>query len=132
MINSVILVGNLSQDPELRFFPDGTPICTFTLACNRSFNSDQVDWLDCEVTGGQAEPCHKYLQKGSMVGVRGYIRVDKRKRSDGTTRKYFKIRAEHVKFLLTRRDGYDAPADDGPPEDWEEPENDDSMLDLPF
>jgi single-strand DNA-binding protein len=79
MFNRVILIGNLTKDPEVRYTPGGTPVATVHIAVNSKFKSGD-DWkeetlfIDAVVFGKQAESCGQYLSKGRSVLVEGRLR----------------------------------------------------------
>ena len=76
-MNKVVLIGNLTKDPELSTTTSGISVCRFTLAVSRRFVSAngerETDFINIVVWRGQAENCHKYLKKGSKCGVVGAI-----------------------------------------------------------
>lgn len=106
MYNKVILIGNLTKDPELRYTPQGTPVASFRLAVNYRYKqADEVKqettFIDNVVFGKQAESCSKYLNKGSSVLVEG--RLQERKwESNGQQRSKFEVIAQSVRFLSKR------------------------------
>lgn len=107
-MNNVVLVGRLTQDPELRYVAGtGTPVCTFTLAVNREFvdrNGQRgTDFIDIQVWNGQAESTANYVKKGNMVSVNGSIRVESYTDNNGIRRRSFRINANRVEFLITDR-----------------------------
>ena len=81
-MNSLILVGRLTKDPELRYIPGaGTAVATFTIAVDRDFvkrdGTKDTDFIPCEVMGKPAEYIASYGVKGSLVEAHGYMRVDR-------------------------------------------------------
>lgn len=114
MYNKVILIGNLTKDPELRYTPQGTPVASFRLAVNYRYKQSDEDkketmFIDNVVFGKQAESCSKYLSKGSSVLVEG--RLQERKwESNGQQKSKFEVVAQSVRFL-SRRGGQSAEAD---------------------
>jgi single-strand DNA-binding protein len=106
MYNKIILIGNLTKDPELRYTPQGTPVASFRLAVNYRYKqADEVKqettFIDNVVFGKQAESCSKYLNKGSSVLVEG--RLQERKwESNGQQRSKFEVIAQSVRFLSKR------------------------------
>ena len=108
-MNKVILIGNLTKDPELATTNSGISVCRFTLAVTRNFaNSEgerEADFLDIIVWRGQAENCHKYLRKGSKCAVVGSIQKRSYDAQDGTKRYVTEIIAESVEFLNSRNSG---------------------------
>ncbi|MGQ9569718.1 MAG: single-stranded DNA-binding protein [Thermodesulfovibrionales bacterium] len=110
MYNKVILIGNLTKDPELRYTPQGTPVASFRLAVNYKYkqsgsSGDDVKqetmFIDNVVFGKQAESCSKYLNKGSSVLVEGRLQ-ERRWESNGQQRSKFEVIAQSVKFLSRR------------------------------
>lgn len=104
-INTVILGGNLTRDPEVRYTPQGTPVATFGLAVNRAYKTkdgeqkEEVCFIEIETWGRQAEICEQYLRKGRPVLVEGNLKYDTWESNDGQKRSRHKIRANRVQFL---------------------------------
>ncbi len=135
-MNKVILIGNLTRDPELSTTNSGVSVCRFSIAVQRKFanadNGPQADFFNIVVWRGQAENCHKFLKKGSKCCVIGRIQNSSYEASDGTKRYTTDIVADEIEFLGSRAssDGSDAPSKPSQPETAElEPIDDDS---LPF
>lgn len=103
-LNKVLLVGNLTRDPESRFLPSGAQVCKLGLASNRRFSKkdgekgEETLFVDVEVWGRQAETCAQYLQRGSMVLVEGRLRLDQYQAQDGSNRRQHVVVAERVQF----------------------------------
>jgi len=99
----VILIGNLTRDPELRYTPDGTPVASFTLAVNRPFTNQQgereTDFIPIVIWRKQAERCSEYLAKGSQVAVEGRLQIRSYEDKDGIRRKVAEVIAWRVEFL---------------------------------
>lgn len=111
-LNKVFLIGNLTQDPELRRLPTGTAVATLRMAVNESFQTkggerqERTLYVDVDVWDRQAETCQQYLQKGAPAFVEGRLQMDQwTDKESGQTRSRMKIRAERVQFLNSRRDG---------------------------
>ena len=109
-INRVVLVGNLTKDPELRHTGGGTPVCSLRIAVNGRRRDESGQWADkpnyfsVSVFGNQAESCAQYLAKGRPVAIDG--RLDWREwEKDGVKREAVEIIAESVQFLGSRGDG---------------------------
>lgn len=104
-MNNVILIGRLTRDPELRYIPGtGTPVATFSIAIDREFSKEgkkETDFINIEVWNKAAENCANYTSKGSLVCIRGSIRVESWDK-DGERRIATKVRAERVQFLDTK------------------------------
>jgi single-strand DNA-binding protein len=112
-LNKVLLIGNLTQDPELRRIPSGTAVATLRLAVNESYqgkSGERVErtlFLDVDVWDRQAETCQQYLTKGAPVLIEGRLQLDTwDDKETGQKRSRLKVRAERVQFLSgPRRDG---------------------------
>ncbi len=104
MINLFFGIGNLTRDPDLRYTPQGTPVCKFSIAINRKFNDkDETTFLNIVTWSKLAENCAKYLNKGSKVAVVGEIRMNEWEAKDGGKRKDYEINANQVQFLSTKK-----------------------------
>lgn len=105
MINSCTIVGRLTRDPELRYLPDGTPNCQFTLAVNRPFKQNgeqQADFISVVVWRKQAENAANYLNKGSLTGIVGRIQTRNYQNNEGKTVYVTEVVADSVQFLEPR------------------------------
>lgn len=104
-LNRVILIGNLTRDPELRFTPTGSPVAGFGLAVNRVYTNKQgekvenVDFFNIVVWAKLAELCAEYIHKGSPVAVEGRLQSRSWETEDGQKRSTVEIVAENVQFL---------------------------------
>lgn len=106
MYNKVILIGNLTKDPELRYTPQGTPVASFRIAVNSRYKqADEIKqetlFIDTVVFGRQADSCSQYLSKGSSVLVDGRLQ-ERRWESEGQQRSKFEVVAQSVRFLSKR------------------------------
>jgi len=99
MLNRVILIGRLTRDPELRYTPNGTAVCSFSLAVNRKFNKEETDFIDIVVWRGLAENCANYLGKGRLVAVEGRLQIRSFETQDGQKRRVAEVVADDVRFL---------------------------------
>jgi len=103
-LNRVLLIGNLTKDPELRYTPSGTPVANLRLAVNSIFKdqSGQRKEETCFVTvvvwSRQAEICNQYLKKGRSVFIEGRL-VFRSWEAEGKTRSIMEVRADRVQFL---------------------------------
>ena len=104
-LNKVMLIGNLTKDPELRYTPNGTAVTNLRLAVNRKFKdrSGELKEDTCFVTvtawDKQAEICNQYLQKGRAVFVEGILQSRSWETNDGQKRSTIDVRAERIQFL---------------------------------
>ncbi len=99
MLNRVILIGRLTQDPELRYTQNGTAVASFTVAVNRKFKRDEADFIPIVVWNKPAENCANYLGKGRLVAVEGRLQIRSYETQDGQRRRVSEVVAEEVKFL---------------------------------
>jgi single-strand DNA-binding protein len=110
-INRVILIGNLTRDPELRHTPSGTAVCSLRLAVNTRRKDASGQWtekpnyFDVTVWGQQGENCAQYLAKGRPVGVDGRLEWREWDAPDGGKRQAVEIIADSVQFLGAREGG---------------------------
>ncbi len=86
-MNSVVLVGRLTKDPELRYIPNsGTPVATFTIAIDRDYKkkdgTKETDFIPIEIIGKAAEFCANHITKGRLVAIQGNLRVDRYQTQD--------------------------------------------------
>ncbi len=103
-MNKVILIGNLTKDPELSTTTGGISFCRFTLAVSKRFSGEDktADFINIVVWRAQAENCSKYLKKGSKAAIVGSIQTRSYDSQDGSKRYVTEVVAEEVEFLSTR------------------------------
>jgi single-strand DNA-binding protein len=115
MFQQITIVGNLGNDPEMRYAPSGDAVTSFSLAVSRKWKDNSGEakektvWFRISVWGNQAEPCSQYLAKGRQVMVLGEIEeprvfTDK----SGTARASLEVKAQQVKFLGQKGDSTEA------------------------
>lgn len=103
--NQVTLIGNLTKDPELRYIPSGSAVCSFGLAVNRAYTNadgekqEDVTFIDIVCWNKLAEACSQYLQKGSPVFVEGRLQQKFWETEDGSKRHKHEVVARTVQFL---------------------------------
>jgi len=115
MYHTIIIVGNLGRDPEMRYTPSGQAVTNFSVAANRQYTgSDGVPvketiWFRVSTWGKQAEICNQYLKKGQKVLIEGRLVPDAAtggpriwNRQDGTPAAQFEVSASTVRFLSVR------------------------------
>lgn len=143
--NRVILVGNLTRDPELRYIPSGTAVCEVGLAVNNRRKNDKGEWVEettfVDVTFWQrtAEVVSEYLSKGSPILVEGRLKLDTWESQDGKKQSKLRVVGETMQMLASRTGGGEGggaprsgggarparqqapPADAPPPDDFGEP-----------
>lgn len=135
-MNKVILIGNLTKDPELSTTNSGINYCRFTLAIPKRFASNgerDAEFVNIVVWRVQADNCHKYLKKGSKACIVGSLQTRSYDAQDGSKRYVTEVVAEEVEFLSTKNSdsNYSGSTDSSPaPSSGDlEPIEDDS---LPF
>jgi single-strand DNA-binding protein len=111
-INRVVLVGNLTRDPEMKHLPSGTALCSLRIAVNTRRKDESGQWtdkpnyFDVSVWGAQGESCAQYLAKGRPVAIDGRLEWREWEASDGSgKRQAVEIVADNVQFLGSRGDG---------------------------
>jgi len=111
-INRVVLVGNLTRDPEMKHLPSGTALCSLRIAVNTRRKDESGQWtdkpnyFDVSVWGAQGESCAQYLAKGRPVAIDGRLEWREWEATDGSgKRQAVEIVADNVQFLGSRGDG---------------------------
>ena len=118
MYHTIIIVGNVGKDPEMRYTPSGQAVTSFSVATNRQYttgNGEQVKetiWFRVTTWGKQAEICNQYVKKGSKVLIEGRLTPDKATggpriwtKQDGSAGASFEVTAQTVRFLSSRGEG---------------------------
>lgn len=109
MLNTVILMGRLTYDPELRTTPTGTSVVRFQIAIDRRFQKQgeerKADFIDVTAWRQTAEFVSKYFHKGSMIAVEGSIQTDNYTDKDGSKRKSVQVVANNVSFCGSKAEG---------------------------
>jgi single-strand DNA-binding protein len=116
-LNKVILIGNLTRDPEVRYTPKGAAVCDVSIAVNRKWrdeatgeSKEEVTFVDITVWGKQAENVGQYLRKGSSACFEGRLQQESwEDKQTGQKRNKLKVVAESVQFIGSKREGGDAP-----------------------
>lgn len=118
--NRIVLIGNLTRDPEYKQLPSGQAVSRLGLATNRQYRNKQsgamvqeVCFIDIDVFGPQAESCRQYLQKGRSVLIEGRLKFDTWESAEGQTRSKHSIVADRVVFLSSNGDA----SDEGQPQE---------------
>ncbi len=106
MINNVVLLGRVANDPEMRYTPQGTPVTKFRMAVDRGRKdpngNDQTDWLDIVCFQKTAELVAQYFDKGAMIGVEGRVQSRTWEGQDGQKRYAVEIIANRVSFVESK------------------------------
>jgi len=121
MYNRIILIGNLTKDPELRYTPQGTPVASFRIAVNTRYKQSDESredtlFIDIVTFGKQAETCSQYLNKGKSVLVEGRLQ-ERRWESEGQQKSKVEVIAQTVRFLSRKGtgEGHGVPDSETPP-----------------
>lgn len=105
MINSVILVGRVGQDPEMKYFESGKVKTKFSVAVNRwQKDGEKTDWFNVELWDKQAETAGEYVKKGSLIAIDGRFDISKWTDNDGNKKEFTLIRANNFKLLGGKKD----------------------------
>lgn len=109
--NKVILLGNLTRDPELRYLPSNTAVCDFGLAINRRYRDrdgnqrEETCFVDISAFGRQAETLNQYMAKGRPLLVEGRLKFDSWTGQDGQKRSKLSVVVDNFQFVGGREDG---------------------------
>lgn len=121
-INRVIVLGNLTRDPELKAMPSGNSVCSLRIAVNESTKDpntgdwrDRPNYFDVDVFGSQGENCARWLKKGRQVAIEGRLRWREWETPDGQKRSAVSIVAGNVQFVGPREGGLGGGPDGGIP-----------------
>ena len=113
--NRVILMGNLTRDPELKYLPNGSSVANFGIAMNDVYIDRQTGekketpcFVDVAAWGRQAEVVNEYLSKGSPIFLEGTLKFDSWEADDGTKRNKLSVTAFRIQLIGGRRDGDEA------------------------
>ena len=100
MINSVVIVGNVGQNPEVKYFDSGKVRTVLSIAVNRgSKDAPKTDWFRIELWDRNAEIAGEYVKKGSLIAIDGKLLQNKWKDQSGTAREYYFVRANNIRLL---------------------------------
>jgi single-strand DNA-binding protein len=139
--NKIIVVGNLGRDPELRYTPQGTPVCSFTMATNEKRKDrtgemqDATTWFRVTLWGRQAETASQYLTKGRPVYIEGRLRLEEWTDRDNKQRFTLEVHATDMQFIGGGRgdEAAQTPTQrSAAPPEMGQPENDLADDDIPF
>ena len=119
-MNSIIITGRLTRDPESKTTGNGIEYCNFTVACDRAFkNKDgqrETDFLNCVSWRQQSAFVCKYFHKGDAILVRGSLETRKYEDSDGKKQTFYDIKADQVEFFSAKKSDGSGRSDSPPPE----------------
>jgi single-strand DNA-binding protein len=127
MFQTIIIVGNVGRDPEMRYTPSGQAVTSFSVATNRQYTNNSGEtiketiWFRISAWGKTGETCNQYLKKGSKVLIEGRLTADPATGGprvwtgqDGSTRASFEVSAQTVRFLSTRSEAESGGAGSAP------------------
>lgn len=110
-MNKVILIGNLTKDPELTTTTSGVSVARFTIAVSRRYTNSEgereTDFLNVVAWRGLADTCHKFLRKGSKTAIVGSVQTRSYDAQDGTKRYLTEVVADEVEFVGARPQSFD-------------------------
>ncbi len=109
-LNKVLLIGNLTRDPEVRMLPSGNPVCSFGLAVSRNFkdaegnNRDETAFVDCECFGRKGEAISRFFTKGRPIFVEGRLKLDQWESQTGEKRSKLRVVVDNFEFVDSKQD----------------------------
>ena len=137
-VNHCIILGNLGQDPTLRYLPSGEAVATFSVATTEQWKDKQggkqerTDWHRVEFIGRTAEVCGEYLKKGAPVYIEGRIQYDKWTDKEGVEKTMTKIRGDRMQMLGGKSEGSSEPKREESPSAPRKAKLDDFDSEIPF
>ena len=116
-LNKVLLIGNLTRDPEVRVMTNGRPVCNFGLALNRSYKDsegnrkEEATFVDVECFGPRAEAVGRFFTKGRAIFVEGRLKLDQWESKEGEKRSALRVVLDNFEFVDSKQDssGSDRP-----------------------
>ena len=110
-LNKVLLIGNLTRDPDVRMLSNGRPVCNFGLALNRNYKDaegnrkEEVTFVDVECYGPRAEAVGRFFTKGRSIFVEGRLKLDQWESKEGEKRSAIRVVLDNFEFVDSRQDG---------------------------
>ena len=110
-LNKVLLIGNLTRDPDVRMMSNGRPVCNFGLALNRNYKDsegnrkEEVTFVDVECFGPRAEAVAKFFTKGRSIFVEGRLKLDQWESKEGEKRSAIRVVLDNFEFVYSKQDG---------------------------
>ena len=117
-MNKIIILGNLTRDPQLSYTPNQTAVVDFGMATNRKWKAqdgadrEEVCFIDCRMFGKRAEVINKYVHKGEKLLVEGRLTFDSWEAQDGTKRTKHRINVENFEFISNKQEPKQQQIDD--------------------
>ena len=118
-LNKVLLIGNLTRDPDVRMLSNGRPVCNFGLALNRNYKDaegnrkEEVTFVDVECYGPRAEAVGRFFTKGRSIFVEGRLKLDQWETKEGEKRSAIRVVLDNFEFVDSKQEG-STPADRQP------------------
>ena len=110
-LDKVLLIGNLTRDPDVRMMSNGRPVCNFGLALNRNYKDsegnrkEEVTFVDVECFGPRAEAVAKFFTKGRSIFVEGRLKLDQWESKEGEKRSAIRVVLDNFEFVDSKQDG---------------------------
>ena len=110
-LNKVLLIGNLTRDPDVRMLSNGRPVCNFGLALNRNYKDaegnrkEEVTFVDVECYGPRAEAVGRFFTKGRSIFVEGRLKLDQWESKEGEKRSAIRVVLDNFEFVDSKQDG---------------------------
>lgn len=115
-LNKVLLIGNLTRDPDVRMMTNGRPVCNFGLALNRSFKDaegnrkEETTFVDVESFGPRAEAIGRFFTKGRAIFIEGRLKLDQWESKEGEKRSALRVVLDSFEFVDTKQEGGSSPS----------------------
>lgn len=115
-LNKVLLIGNLTRDPDVRMMTNGRPVCNFGLALNRSYKDaegnrkEETTFVDVESFGPRAEAIGRFFTKGRAIFIEGRLKLDQWESKEGEKRSALRIVLDSFEFVDTKQEGGSSPS----------------------
>ena len=109
-LNKVLLIGNLTRDPDVRMMSNGRPVCNFGLALNRSYKDaegnrkDETTFVDVESFGPRAEAVGRFFTKGRAIFIEGRLKLDQWESKEGEKRSAIRVVLDNFEFVDSKQD----------------------------
>ena len=110
-LNKVLLIGNLTRDPDVRMMSNGRPVCNFGLALNRSYKDaegnrkEETTFVDVESFGPRAEAIGRFFTKGRAIFIEGRLKLDQWESKEGEKRSALRVVLDSFEFVDTKQEG---------------------------
>lgn len=109
-LNKVLLIGNLTRDPDVRMLTNGRPVCNFGIALNRNYKDaegnkrEEVTFVDVECYGPRAEAIGRFFSKGRSIFVEGRLKLDQWESKEGEKRSAIRVVLDNFEFVDSKQD----------------------------